>query len=103
LPAQTFATGLNMSSMVIPKLPLNVYGDVVYADVVGNTKDFYWVAGLSYRQTLNGNVVFEVNYPLVYSSQFEAAMTALKPLETITFKMNIDMYSIWKLARNIYK
>jgi hypothetical protein len=103
LPAQTFATGLNMSSMVIPKLPLNVYGDVVYADVVGNTKDFYWVAGLSYRQTLNGNVVFEVNFPLVYSSQFEAAMTALKPLETITFKMNIDMYSIWKLARNIYK
>lgn len=103
LPAQTFAAGLNVSSMIIPKLPLNIYGDVVYADVLGTTNDFYWAAGVSYRQTINGSVVFEVNYPFVYSNQFDQAMDALKPLEKLTFKMNLDMYNIWKLARNIYK
>ena len=100
--AKNWVAGLNLTSSIIPKIPIHIYGDVAFTDGFDNAST-YWVGGINISQYLGSGSVFEVNLPIVYSSNLKSATGNLQWYELWNFKLNLNLYEPFTLAKIIYK
>lgn len=99
--ANRYAAGINVSSAIVPKVPLHIIADAVLANNNG-TKSFYWSAGVNTGVRLGVNTLLEFNLPLIYSSNFNSAMAGYKWYQAWNFKLNVNLINPFKLTKSIY-
>jgi hypothetical protein len=100
--APNYAIGLNLTSALAPKVPIKLFADAVIGGVSLSTST-YWAGGICLQNLIGNKVTYELNLPLVYSSNFDGAMAGLKWYETWNFKLNLSIYNLFHVARQVYR
>ncbi|HNU48980.1 MAG TPA: hypothetical protein PKM40_09090, partial [Bacteroidia bacterium] len=101
--SNTWLGAVNLKSPKLYKLPIKVYGDVVFTDAQFLNKDaFLWNAGLNLSIL---NSVIEVYFPLFYSKDIQDALelNQVTGAQRIRFTLNIHNFSPGKILQSLLK